>query len=239
MPRLTLVAIFAAATLAAASFAFGDDPRPAGDSPEVVAHPTTVTLLGIDEREVGTSITLEELIEESEGVDQSIRQQLESGLDESTPEVREAASFTWGSGSDETAAGGPHGGSSPVTTTASNPSYTVISQWWDSKSIRAAVRRGTSTWGWMHLQKHNVSMAMLQKTTKFPRTRTVTGSTITYVTPAMQFTCWLASCNVDRTMDVKVVLNNTRLRDGAPKGVITAYCMGVSVCPAWVREVAG
>lgn len=42
-----------------------------------------------------------------------------------------------------------------------------------------------------------------------------------------------------RSMDVRVVMSDARLNDGAPRGVITAYCEGPTVCPAWVREVAG
>lgn len=42
-----------------------------------------------------------------------------------------------------------------------------------------------------------------------------------------------------RSMDVRVVTSNVRLNDGAPRGVITAYREGPTVCPAWVREVAG
>ncbi|WP_270354323.1 hypothetical protein [Microbacterium testaceum] len=86
--------------------------------------------------------------------------------------------------------------------TAADPAYSIYSQWWDNKYIKAAVRNGTATWGWQHLQKHNVSLAMLQKTTK-------------------------------------VVVNPTRLNDGAPRGVISAHCVGPTVCPTWVRQVGG
>ncbi|WP_270366096.1 hypothetical protein [Microbacterium algeriense] len=40
-------------------------------------------------------------------------------------------------------------------------------------------------------------------------------------------------------MAVKVVVENTRMSDNKQKGLITAYCMGVTVCPQWVVNVAG
>ena len=35
-------------------------------------------------------------------------------------------------------------------------------------------------------------------------------------------------------MAVKVVIENTRMSDGKQKGLITGYCLGVTVCPQWV-----
>lgn len=193
-------------------------------------QPTSVTVLGLDEDQVGETIPVTELIERSEEVGQDIEDELLSG-DESqdaaslnSPFVASAVSF--------------HGAPIGIRA-AADPAYSIYSQWWDNKYIKVAVRNGNSTWGWQHLQKHNVSLTMLQKTTKFPRNRYLENGSLIYVTPANQYTCWLASCRIDRTMDVKVIVNPTRLADGAPRGIITAYCVGPQVCPAWVRQVAG
>ncbi|WP_124896071.1 hypothetical protein [Microbacterium sp. Y-01] len=45
--------------------------------------------------------------------------------------------------------------------------------------------------------------------------------------------------NMIQKMAVKVVVENTRMSDNKQKGLITAYCMGVTVCPQWVVNVAG
>ena len=199
------------------------------DEEVTVATPTEVTVMGLEDVEVGDTVPVTELVELAEEADQDVRADLFADEGENfaalsvvSPGTPARASFT-----------------GPSIKLAGDPAYSIYSQWWDNKRIKAAVRNGTGTWGWQHLQKHNVSLAMLQKTTQFPRNRDVSGTTITYVTPANLFTCWLGSCRVDRTMDVRVISNNTRLSDGAPRGIITAYCVGPTVCPAWVRQVAG
>lgn len=40
-------------------------------------------------------------------------------------------------------------------------------------------------------------------------------------------------------MAVKVVIENTRLGDKRHKGLISAYCVGPTVCPQWVVNAAG
>ncbi|MFT4211555.1 MAG: hypothetical protein QM626_06735 [Microbacterium sp.] len=123
---------------------------------------------------------------------------------------------------------------------AASTDYRLISGWTDNKATRIGYRYGTTAWGWLHIQPHNVTNTMVKKTTQFPRSRTVSGTTITYVTPANEFTCWLTVCWITRTMDVQVVVNSSpRLSDGYPKGVISAYCVGANVCPSWVVKVAG
>lgn len=80
---------------------------------------------------------------------------------------------------------------------------------------------------------------MIKKTTMFPRTRSIEGSTIVYDTPAIKYVCWLAFCSIEKQMDVRVVYQTKKLSDKFAKGVITAYCVGTVVCPQWVRDVAG
>jgi hypothetical protein len=117
--------------------------------------------------------------------------------------------------------------------------YTRRDAWKDNKALTVAYRYGTATWGHLHVQKHNISLNMIKKATQFPRTRSVEGTTVVYITPAREFVCYLWGCYVTRSMDVKVVVANNRLTDGYNKGVITAYCVGPKVCPNWVRATAG
>lgn len=229
-PRKTLAALALAFTVATAPIAA--PPSQAADfnpADVVVEDPTTVTVMGLADSEVGDTVPVVDLIEKAEEVGQDIQDELlgagpeepgaQSGGQFALPAIARRASL-------------------PIKT-AADPAYSIYSQWWDNKYIKVAVRNGTTSWGWQHLQKHNVSLAMLQKTTKFPRSRYMENGSQIYVTPANQYTCWLASCRIDRTMDVKVVVNPTRLNDGAPRGVISAYCLGPTVCPTWVRQVAG
>ncbi|KAA0962166.1 hypothetical protein [Microbacterium sp. ANT_H45B] len=126
---------------------------------------------------------------------------------------------------------------------AADPAYRIVSRWTDkiAKSTVARAGNGT-TWGLTKVQnKHHVNLNMIQKTTKFPRPdggRVIQGSAIIYVTDAIEWECWLGSCTPKRTMAVKVVVENTRMSDNYQKGLITAYCMGVTVCPQWVINVA-
>lgn len=115
--------------------------------------------------------------------------------------------------------------------------YGIYSKWKDNKAKTTVIRWGTPTWGWRHVQKHNVSLRMIQKTTQFPNYRTVIGNTIVYRTPATKYKCWVV-CVIEKTIMVREVVSNNRLNDGYHRGVITTYCEGVSVGPNWVREVA-
>ncbi|WP_433585103.1 hypothetical protein [Microbacterium hydrocarbonoxydans] len=122
-------------------------------------------------------------------------------------------------------------------------SYTVVSSWTDNQGKPTVARRGNgTTWGLTKVQtKHNATLSMIQKTTKFPRPggRTTEGSSIVYKTDAIEWECWLGVCNPKRSMSVKVVIENARLSDGLQKGLITAYCEGVTACPQWVINVTG
>lgn len=127
---------------------------------------------------------------------------------------------------------------------ADDGSYTVVSTWTDNQAKQTIARRGNgTTWGWTKVQmKHAVTLGMVQKTTKFPRPgdgRKIEGNSIVYRTDAIEWECWLGVCNAKRSMTVKVVIENSRMSDGRQKGLITAYCEGTTVCPQWVRNVAG
>jgi hypothetical protein len=136
----------------------------------------------------------------------------------------------------------------PVKTDSTTPStdaivtygpYYRMANWTDNQAKPVVVRTGTySGFGWEHLRRHNVSIAMLQKTTKFPKTREPQGSAIVYRTPANEYICSWGVCRISRSMMVRVVVENTRMSDGYQKGVITAYCEGPHICPDWVRRVA-
>jgi hypothetical protein len=143
----------------------------------------------------------------------------------------QAESLTTG-GSDVTDSG--------VTPDSTTGPYTILSTWTDNKGARVALREGSASWGWVHAKVHNVSRAMLQKTTKFPRTRQIQGSAIVYQTPAHEYECWLFWCTITKSMDVRVVVETTQLNDGYNKGVITSYCLDpTAVCPSWVVRAAG
>lgn len=207
------------------------DPHGGSESADavIVAEPTSVTVMGLDDFQTGDTVPVDELIDLAQAAGQDIEPELDVTAAESS--VRATALRA---APPATAARA----SLPIKA-AADPAYSIYSQWWDNRNIKVAVRNGTNAWGWQHLQKHNVSLSMLKKTTQFPRNRDASNTGITYVTPANLYTCWLTWCRVDKTIDVKVVMNNTRLNDGAPRGIITAYCIGSTVCPDWVRQVAG
>lgn len=136
------------------------------------------------------------------------------------------------------------GASERMVAAAADPAYRIVSKWTDKIAKTTVARAGNgTTWGLTKAQsKHRVNLNMIQKTTKFPRPdggRVTQGNAIIYVTDAIEWECWLGVCNPKRTMAIKVVVENTRVSDGYHKGLITAYCMGVTACPQWVINVAG
>lgn len=86
--------------------------------------------------------------------------------------------------------------------------------------------------------KHNLSTAVAKTTTQHPRSRAVqSASAIVYRTPVHHVQCSrMGFCTVRATRTVKVIVNPSKLRDGAPKGVITAYCEGTTWCESWVKN---
>lgn len=117
---------------------------------------------------------------------------------------------------------------------ATSSAYGVQRTWQDNRAAWRALRLGTSSWGWTHAKRHNVSVAIIIKTTQFPRSRVTSGTQTVYLTPAREFVCSLFGCWVTQSMDVRLVHDNRILGDRWPKGVITTYCIGPSVCPPWV-----
>ncbi|BAU33461.1 hypothetical protein [Microcella alkaliphila] len=200
----------------------------------VVVQPTTVTVIGDLGLEAGETIPVAELVEAASELDQDIAASLPL-LDVG---VERLAGFGLAAHPVAPLVGVAGQG---VVSSSTSPAYRIVSTWRDGRNARNAVRAGSSTWGWAHVQKHNVSMAMIQKTTKFPRFRTVSGTSTTYRTPANTYVCWLTVCRIDKSVMVRVVHEDRMLSDGQPRGMITTYCeiSGTKVCPNWVREVAG
>ncbi|MFC4244951.1 hypothetical protein ACFOYW_16370 [Gryllotalpicola reticulitermitis] len=123
---------------------------------------------------------------------------------------------------------------------AKTSAYAVINAWGDNKGKTVALRQGTSGWGWTHLKPHNVTQAMLARTTQHPAVRTSSGGeSLRYETTAHEYVCWIFGCVITKWMTVRVIVDMTGLSDGYPKGVITAYCLDkTQVCPNWVVKAA-
>ncbi|WP_157270458.1 hypothetical protein [Paraoerskovia marina] len=121
-----------------------------------------------------------------------------------------------------------------------NNPYQIMATWSDSKGRALAMRWGSSSWGWLKVNnKHNLTTAAVRTTTKYPKERKVeSASSIRYRTPVHRVECklWGLSCKVVETKTVRVVANPTKLSDGKAKGIITAYCEGVTWCPNWVKN---
>jgi hypothetical protein len=205
-------------------------------------EPVEVAVMGGSLERLGEDVPIDELIEEAE----SLGQNIVPAFEEAGPTGREEHSLNWDRPGDastrdfvvQTAASVET--ASVVISPASTSAYTRLLVWNDNKYVQNVLRYGTSTWGWVHSRdKHGVTQSMIKKTTMFPRSRTVSGSNIYYQTPAIKYICWMASCSIDRQMDVRVVYDLARQSDNFAKGVITAYCVGPTVCPQWVRDVAG
>ncbi|QGU26773.1 hypothetical protein D7D94_03145 [Microbacterium oryzae] len=122
-----------------------------------------------------------------------------------------------------------------ATSAATTPSWKIVNQWKDNKAKSVYLRyRNETSWGWAKARdKHGVTQNMIKKTVQFPRKRVQQGTSFVYMTPANQYVCTVGICRVTKTMDMKVV-HETK----SAKGVITAMCNGVVVCPKWVRDAA-
>lgn len=225
-------AVFAVVALIGGGFVAGDEQS--GGSDLVVVRPTTVTVLGDLGLDVGETIAVADLVEAARELDQDIAESLPM-LDIA---VERSAAVGLAAHPAAPTAGGA---AQAVLSSSTSPAYRIVSTWRDGRNARNAIRAGSSTWGWAHVQKHNVSIAMIQKTTKFPQFRTVSDTSTTYRTPANTYVCWLTVCRIDKSVMVRVVHEDRMLSDGQPRGMITTYCeiSGTKVCPNWVREVAG
>lgn len=199
--------------------------------------PASVSTFGDMPVEVGDVIPIEELVDDAARIGEDIVPELEGGaVGGPLSSVRPPGPAASAVPTALALASARHA----VRPAAADPAYRRLQTWNDNQYLQVVLRQGTSTWGWTKIQsKHRATLAMAKKTTQFPRTRTVQGGSIVYTTPAMTFTCWLGWCSIDRQMTVKTVFETTRLSDGFAKGVITTHCVGVTVCPQWVRDVAG
>jgi hypothetical protein len=128
---------------------------------------------------------------------------------------------------------------SVMETSALAPSYGILSSWSDNKSKPVVVRRGSSTWGYHHFtSKHNLTINVTKVVTKHPATRVDESSTSrVYRAPVLRLRCILSGCFVIDKKVVRTIVNPKLMADNRPKGVITAYCEGVSgACPDWVKQ---
>ncbi|WP_157236712.1 hypothetical protein [Promicromonospora sukumoe] len=121
-----------------------------------------------------------------------------------------------------------------------NSPYQVVATWNDNTGRALAMRWGSASWGWLKVSnKHNLTTAAARTTTKHPESRVVESpSAIRYRTPVHRVECSPGgiACRVVETKTVRVIANPIRLTDGEAKGVITAYCEGVTWCPNWVKN---
>ena len=211
--KLTAYVIAAAlvATFASSGAAFAQELDPLTQpSPEPSALVSVVTLgdVGLD---VGDRVSFDELVAAAAEVGQDVETQLD-GRPQSEQSAIEA----------------------PLAVAAAS-AWDEVSRWNDNKGVAVVLRYGDgSSWGWIKLRdKHGITQNMLRKTTQFPRDRVAQRSAWVYTTPAILYSCWLGVCTVEKSQDVKVVNETT-----SQKGIITAYCVGLTICPKWVRDVA-
>jgi hypothetical protein len=121
-----------------------------------------------------------------------------------------------------------------------NNPYQIVATWNDNTGKALSMRWGSASWGWLKVSnKHNLTTAAARTTTKYPESRVVeSASAIRYRTPVHRVECALGgfACRIVETKTVRVIANPIRLTDGEAKGVITAYCEGVTWCPSWVKD---
>lgn len=121
-----------------------------------------------------------------------------------------------------------------------NDPYQIVATWNDNTGKALSMRWGSASWGWLKVSnKHNLTTAAARTTTKHPESRVVEGpSAIRYRTPVHRVECAIGGigCRIVETKTVRVIANPIRLTDGEAKGVITAYCEGVTWCPNWVKN---
>lgn len=187
-------------------------------TPEASEEPVTVTVFGDIGVEVGEQVPVEDLISAAEGLGQDITSQLGETSEGAPSRATDLSSLS----------------ESSVVLAAQAP-WDEVNRWNDNLGVLVVLRYGNgTTWGWIKARdNHGVTQTMIRKTVQFPRDRSPQGSAIVYVTPAIEYSCWLGICTPVRSMDVRVVnaTNNSQ-------GVITAYCIGVTICPQWVRDAA-
>ncbi|MDT0452141.1 hypothetical protein [Streptomyces hesseae] len=134
---------------------------------------------------------------------------------------------------------------------APDPAYNIVGEWKDKDGWDTTMRQGKWPGGDYGFgltkvdQKHNLSLAAVKATTKYPRPtggkKQQGGTSYIYVTDVLHVKCsgwWIfRTCRVVDVKAVDAVVNFRQLRDGKPFGVVTAYCENTpGRCPDWVRQ---
>ncbi|WP_372409029.1 hypothetical protein [Streptomyces luteireticuli] len=132
-----------------------------------------------------------------------------------------------------------------------DPAYRIVGEWKDKDNVTTTMRQGKWPGGDYGFgltkveQKHNLSLAAVRATTKYPRPNggkwQQSGTTYNYVTDVLHVKCsgwWIfRTCRVVEVKSVKAVVNFRGLPDGKPFGVVTAFCENTpGRCPDWVRQ---
>ncbi|MEV7864748.1 hypothetical protein AB0P17_01270 [Streptomyces sp. NPDC088124] len=125
---------------------------------------------------------------------------------------------------------------------AADPAYKVLVLLKYKGPGNAALRAGTynaSTgggWGWNKVKKkHKITKySALEYVTKGPNREHQGGTTYRSHAYAGKYRCTNGRCTLIKQYKVYVAVNEKKLGDNRNRGVITAYCEGVTRCPAWV-----
>ncbi|MFI0909086.1 hypothetical protein [Streptomyces abikoensis] len=139
----------------------------------------------------------------------------------------------------------------PAAPAAPDPAYSIVGEWKDKDGWDTTMRQGKWPGGDYGFgltkvdQKHNLSLAAVKATTKYPRPtggkKQQGGTSYIYVTDVLHVKCsgwWIfRTCRVVEVKAVDAVVNFRVLRDNKPFGVVTAYCENTpGRCPDWVRQ---
>jgi hypothetical protein len=127
---------------------------------------------------------------------------------------------------------------------APDPRYALVASWQAANRRTVNLRRGDSAWGLTKIeQKHNLNVAAVRTTTKypapgFPQKLSSSKDTWNYQTLVNHVQCsgwWLwRKCKVVEKTNVLAGVDFA-----GPKGVITAFCVGIQGrCPDWVKNAA-
>gem|GEM_PF-6602997 len=113
--------------------------------------------------------------------------------------------------------------------------YTVAAGYRDPWGRQAYLRRGSSTWGYLHIGgKHSLwNVRVIRDTVRFPDTWDGRAQpTWVYRRRYSRLECVRFRCREVSSVWVREVVNYSR----GGKGVITAYCEGMVVCWNWLDE---
>lgn len=129
-------------------------------------------------------------------------------------------------------------------------SYVVRGTWKTQDNRTGVVRQGrwdgVRGFGLDKIEQfHNVGLAHVRTATQYPRPGPTgnyasSGTSRWYETDVLHVRCggwWIfRTCKVVETRVFKALMEFRLLDDGKPVGVITAYCVGSTLCPEWVRS---